>query len=145
VSPISLDAQVEFRGAVLALERFEREGIKGTDIALRKVAEATATDARSRGGQQYGQITVRKAGAGEYAVVAMQQDGRHIANYNNYGTLASRRPKSKRPGTRYDHAKRGIKRKRFLRKPPKSVVIDAMLDAVVLAGRISGLRMKRGV
>lgn len=145
MSPVTIDADFEYRGAVQALETFEREGIRATDIALRNIAEVSSRTARSEGGGKYGQISVRRAGAGEYAVVAMQQDGRHIANYHNYGTLKSRKPKAKRPGTKYDHTQRGIKKKRFLRKPSKSKQVEAMLDAVVTAGKIAGLRMKKGV
>lgn len=140
-----VDVQVEYREAVLALERFERAGVSAVDHAMRGIAEQAAAGARARGGGAYGEIAVHRAGAGEYAVVAMQQDGRHIANYHNYGTLASRRPKAKRPGTKRDHSKTGIKRKRFLRKPPKRVIVETMLNAVVVAGRTSGLEMKKGV
>lgn len=140
-----LDAKVEFRSAVVALERFEAAGVQAMDGALHTIATATAAGARGRGGEKYGAIQVHSAGVGEYAVVAMQQDGRHIANYNNYGTLASRRPKAKRPGTRADHSKTGIKRKRFLRKPPKKVIVEAILNAVVVAGELSGLNMRKGV
>lgn len=139
------DVKVEFAGAVAALEKFESRGIAATDIALGKIAQLTAAGARQRGGERYGPIEVHRAGAGEYAVVSLQQDGRHIANYNNYGTLASRRPKARRPGTKRDHTKTGIKRKRFLRKPPKRAIVAELLDAVVTAGELSGLDMKKGV
>lgn len=139
------DVKVEYAGAVVALERFERQGVAAMDHAMHGIANAAAQGAKGRGGGKYGAIQVQRAGAGEYAVVAMQQDGRHIANYHNYGTLASRKPKAKQPGTRADHSKPGIKRKRFLRKPPKKVIVEIMLEAVVVAGRASGLEMRKGV
>lgn len=139
------DVKIEFAGAVAALEKFEQRGVQATDIALGKIAQLSASGARQRGGEKYGPIEVHRAGAGEYAVVALQQDGRHIANYHQYGTLASRRPKAKRPGTKRDHTKTGIRRKRFLRKPPKRAIVAELLDAVVVAGELSGLEMRKGV
>lgn len=126
---IDIDAKLEYQGAVRAIDRLERRGAAAVDRTMRKVADQVARDAIARGGGKYGDIRVVSAGENRYAVVSMQKDGRHIGNYHNYGTLGSRRPKAKRPGTIRDHSAKGIKRKRFMRKPPKKKLMQMIVDA----------------